>query len=390
MRAVATLGGLMLGFLIAEIVLRILGVGITSRRIPHPTRGFTHPPNSAFDYSGEGLTQRIRYNRDGFRDENHPVVKPPGVYRIAVLGDSYVEAPQVAESDRFTEQLETECNRAGLAKERRVEVLNFGVSSYGTFQELQTLKDVVWQYQPDLVVLCLLTGNDFQNNCRELVDEPERPYLELRDGEYLEAFLRVASRKPGGLGPRGGSWPSSRLWGLWKKFRYIRFMQDKRLREARSFRFPDGDEARGFEAALDAAVYAPPKTPAWEHAWQITEELLRRFDRECRDQGVDWLLVTLSNGIQVHPDQSLRERFREAMGHPSLFYPEERLQAAAQRDSYPILCLAPLLLDVAEQDQVLLHGFANMQPGFGHWNELGHREAARLIADRWRRTAVDR
>jgi hypothetical protein len=29
----------------------------------------------------------------------------------------------------------------------------------------------------------------------------------------------------------------------------------------------------------------------------------------------------------------------------------------------------------------LLHGFENMQPGFGHWNERGHRAAAELIAD---------
>jgi hypothetical protein len=69
------------------------------------------------------------------------------------------------------------------------------------------------------------------------------------------------------------------------------------------------------------------------------------------------------------------------MEHPTLFYPEERLRQAAQRDGYPILCLAPELLNQAEWDQKPLHGFPNLPRGFGHWNARGHHAAARLIAD---------
>ena len=184
-----------------------------------------------------------------------------------------------------------------------------------------------------------------------------------------------------GEGRPGGWWPESRLLGLWNKIRYQHFMRAKRQAEAERYRSPNGPEARGFEAGLDAGIYVPPSEPAWEHGWQITEELLRRFNQECLAHDTDWLLVVLSNGVQAHPDRELRETFRQAMGQPTLLYPEERLQTAARRDGYRILCLSPLMCEIAERDQVFLHGFETMQPGFGHWNERGHQAAARLIAN---------
>lgn len=374
--------GLMFGLLLAEVALRAINLGGRRPTISHPTRGIAGQPHSVFDFAGEGRSQPIHFNGLGFRDVDRSPTKPNGVYRIAVLGDSYVEAPQVAVADRVTEQLETELNRRGTLGPLRVEVLNFGFSTYGTMQELQVLKNDVWQFHPDLVILAFLTGNDFQNNCRELHDDERCPYLEVRAGEFQESFPQSrGTTAAAGEGRRGGWWPESRLLGLWNKFRYQQFMQAKRQAEAERYRTPDGPEARGFEAGLDAGIYVPPSEPAWEHAWQITEELLRRFNQECLAHDTDWLLVVLSNGVQAHPDRELRERFRQAMGHPTLFYPEERLREAARRDGYPILCLAPLMAELADRDRVFLHGFETMQPGFGHWNERGHQAAARFIAD---------
>ena len=381
--------GLLSGFALIELGLRGFGLGIPLPTIPHPYRGLAYRPGAVFDYSGEGSHQFIRFNRDGFRDIDRSLSKPRGVYRIAILGDSYIEAPQVAVADRVTEQLETQLNQKGVFAPHTVEVLNFGVSTYGTMQELQTLKHEVWRFQPDLIILAFLTGNDFKNNCLDLdPDDPGRPLLNFQNGEFREVF--PPSKVSGSLGDAGPSWewPRLRLKGVWDKFHYVRFMQAKRRAEANHYRTADGPEASGFEAGLDVGIYHPPSVPAWVKAWEVTEELLRRFDRECRTHGTDWLMVVLSNGIQVHPDLEMRERFRRAMGHPSLFYCEERLTEAAHRDGYEILCLAPPLGEIAKRNQVLLHGFENMQPGFGHWNELGHRAAAERIADHLHQQAV--
>ena len=184
--------GAMAGLLLAELALRLIGLGYRRPTVSHPYRGIASQPHSVFDYAGEGRSQTIHFNSHGFRDIDRSPAKSAGVYRIAVLGDSYIEAPQVAVTDRVTEQLEAELNRRGVLAPLQVEVLNFGFSAYGTMQELQVLKQDVWQFHPDLVILAFLTGNDVQNNCRELQDERSRPYLELRAGEFQESSRRVS------------------------------------------------------------------------------------------------------------------------------------------------------------------------------------------------------
>ena len=258
--------------------------------------------------------------------------------------------------------------------------MNFGISTYGTMQELQTLGHDVWQFAPDLILLCLLTGNDFQNNCKELAYEPDRPYLEMQNDSFVEMFPGQDASTDS-LASRLLAIPkSSRIWGLKLKYDYHRFMMRKRKKESELYKFPNGPLSMGIEAGLDLAIYKAPQTPAWEHAWLITEELLRRFNDECKGHNTRWILVTLSNGIQIHPDTKFREAFREAMQIESFNYPDDRLREAARRDGYNIVCLAPLLLNVAQETQSLLHGFENMQLGFGHWNKTGHREAAKIIA----------
>ena len=76
-----------------------------------------------------GIDVRVRTNSEGFIDREHYLHSP--FYRIAMVGDSYVEAQQVAETSRFsnlTEEMVVNLSNGKLA----VEVMNFGVSNYGT------------------------------------------------------------------------------------------------------------------------------------------------------------------------------------------------------------------------------------------------------------------
>src|SRR5438445_13415775 len=57
------------------------------------------------------------------------------------------------------------------------EIINFGVSGYGTAQELQILRHRVWAYSPDMILLAFLTGNDIRNNSRALERDDRIPYF---------------------------------------------------------------------------------------------------------------------------------------------------------------------------------------------------------------------
>jgi hypothetical protein len=102
----------------------------------------------------------------------------------------------LAVSSRFTERPADELHRLKTFSANRVEVMNFGVSTYGTMQVLQTIKQDIWPFEANLSIICLLTDNDFQNHGHELAEEPDKPYLEWHDGEFKEPFPELTSSSP--------------------------------------------------------------------------------------------------------------------------------------------------------------------------------------------------
>src|SRR5579859_701650 len=118
----------------------------------------------------------VRINRNGFRGPDYAKVKPLGVVRIAVIGDSYVEAMQVPEDRTFTAVAGRELADCPRLKGKRIEAMNFGVDGYGTAQELITLQRKVWAYSPDIVVLAIFLGNDVRNNSVVLEGDQCRPF----------------------------------------------------------------------------------------------------------------------------------------------------------------------------------------------------------------------
>src|SRR5678816_4718224 len=92
----------------------------------------------------------VHINSDGLRDLEHTKTKPPDTIRIAVVGDSYAEALQVPLESTFWFLLSKSLNSCS-ATQKHIEVINFGVSGYGTAQELLTLREHVWEYSPCLL-----------------------------------------------------------------------------------------------------------------------------------------------------------------------------------------------------------------------------------------------
>jgi lysophospholipase L1-like esterase len=106
---------------------------------------------------------RISTNEYGFRERRGlPQAKPPGVVRIAAVGDSFTFGLGVAGHETFSTVLEELLAARMMPDDRRVEVLNFGVSGYNTTQELALLRDRVLAFEPDMVVLGWFI-NDFDD-----------------------------------------------------------------------------------------------------------------------------------------------------------------------------------------------------------------------------------
>ncbi len=91
-----------------------------------------------------------------FQDFPHNPIKPKGVYRIAVIGDSFSFGPYIQFDDTFSKRLERWLNLN--SKQQRVEVINYGVPSYSSSHEIDVAKRAISE-NADLILL-QITLND--------------------------------------------------------------------------------------------------------------------------------------------------------------------------------------------------------------------------------------
>jgi hypothetical protein len=384
--------GLLFGAVMAEITLRIAGYSYPEFYQPDQSRGYALRPNMQGRYRKEG-DSLVRINSDGLRDREHAVAKPAGTIRIAVIGDSYPEAFPVPLEDTFWSIMEKKVQDCGEFAGRQVEVINFGVSGYGTAQELITLREHVWQYAPDIVMLTVTTNNDISDNLRALKKTDEVPYFVYREGKLVldDSFKETRGfRLRQSLPNRIGRWikdHSRLIQGINQGHHGFKiWLASRRARPAPAVKTEPESEAKNAataseELGIDNVVYRDPGDQVWNEAWRVTEGLIRQMRDEVTTHGARFVVVTLTNGIQVYPDPNVRQIFLKRAGVNDLFYPDNRIKSFCDREKIPVVTLAPQLRNYADQNKVFLHGFgANV--GNGHWNQLGHRVAAELITQR--------
>ncbi len=123
----------------------------------------------------------IRTNSAGMRaDQEIPYRKRDGIKRVVVLGDSFGMGYGVRLEETFSCQMQNFLCKAGI----RCEVVNLSVSGHGTAEELITLNEVGFRYQPDLVLL-VWHGSDLADNVRANLYRLEGDRLVQASKTYL-------------------------------------------------------------------------------------------------------------------------------------------------------------------------------------------------------------
>ena len=119
-------------------------------------------PNTVFWHTSRDGHWRFATNTAGFRnDRDIPYAKPPGRLRVLSLGDSNTEGFEVRQSATFSAVIEHWLNRHGAP----ADVLNAGISGFGTAEALAFLENEGINYHPDVVVYGLY-ANDLDDNVR--------------------------------------------------------------------------------------------------------------------------------------------------------------------------------------------------------------------------------
>ena len=316
--ALLVLGSAVLvSLLVGEFIMRVAFADVT-----------TTPDNRS--YFARKWSKTLSLNSMGYREHEVTVPKPEGMYRIAVIGDSFTWGQGIAVTDRMTEKLEKLLRNEGL----EVEVLNFGRPGGETVDHVRTLRDVVLPVQPDFVLMQWYI-NDVEGH-----DKSNRPSVRrLIPSDASTKWLRTHSA----------------LFDVvdyeWLKFQWRTGLSESYLHY------------------MDRR-FADPASPEMASA----ESALREFISTARDAGVGVGVVAFP---QIVPSKS-PEDF-------PLAYLIDRVTDVCASEGVACVDLRPELLNVSGSDEWVA---SRLDPHPGpRTNEVAAKAVAEEFAARWRTEA---
>jgi hypothetical protein len=342
--------------LAASIAICLIVVECGLRALPDSALGFHYDPMKG----RFALPREFQLNKSpnslGFHDVE-PKPRRPGVRRVLLLGDSYVESYSVPASENVGQRLQAHLNARSKTPH---EVVSIGRSAWGQREELAALREYGARVEPDLVLTLFLPLNDVQNNSPEL---RERTKLQHLDPELM--------MRPGWTRRSAETMP-------------LLFFDRSLLNQQISHRLARGLLRRRGTARADVPVdyfvYSTSLDEDWREAWEETERLLRATLDGSWELGAGYALASASTPQGVLGAEAGRELLLET--YPGmrgrdwdLDQPDRLMAELAGRVGIPFVALEPSFREATARGEVL------HWPYDGHWNPAGIDLAGELLAE---------
>jgi len=201
LRIQASVFSLLMMFWSLELTCRVLDLvpypsvyRIHSKYIYEPVPSSTRITQMSPADGGETVVES--FNEYGRRD-NEPVPSQ-AEFTVAVYGDSFIEGSYSSDKDLFTTRLKENLERS---LQQSVCVYNCGVSGWGPDQICLRMEEELPRLKPDLVILSLYAGNDYNDLLRNKLfslndqfDLVERPWELSRANRNQFEFASSSSR----------------------------------------------------------------------------------------------------------------------------------------------------------------------------------------------------
>ena len=338
-----------------------------------PVLSYRHVPNSrglVVDRLGfDGYKAVVKYESHGIRaDKEIEVPKPPGCYRVLLLGDSMVEAKQIPFQMTFGKVLED--GLAAFSKKFRFEVLNSGVGGWSTAIEYLYYKIEGVKLNPDLVILCF---------CLNDVTEDHNYFKRMKTDE---ADLPVAVAPPKNVQNRFAQMAFAlrrhiRLYWLAKDFLTRPSYRTRAFKPGgiwgAEYRFTkEGRIARNVYALFNDNYSSED-----EMDWDRTKRYIHAIKELADHNAADTLLVCIPlshqvSRIQIQLGKQHWGKWKDHVEESTK--PQEILRDFATTTNMHFLDLLPAFKKVGQNQKLFLEYD-------GHLNEQGHKLFAGTIAD---------
>lgn len=358
---------LSLFFVTLETTLRrthLFGASV-SAAMPDPILKWRFTPNHnywVFKENDHPITGK--FNGFGWRDHEWSIAKSANTFRIAVLGDSFVEAFQV-ESDRtFAAIIEQEMNKNS---DTKIELMNFGRSGFTQTEELIVLKNDVIQFDPDMVILFFLPDNDIQDVSRETA-YGSRPFYRVDESGGLildTSFNGTTEYKIRSIINHVKQ--RSALASLLTE-RYNAFKQ-----QLNKNKFKDNDKVqKGINGFLSLCTTSPDQK--YVRSYQLNKRLIKEIAEYSEGKGIRFMLATISTSA-YKPEIEQQYISIDPSFNANFF--EDDLREFAGTLNIDYLGLQRTFRQSYEKTGESLH--------WGHWNYQGHEVVADVLSDKLKR-----
>jgi hypothetical protein len=290
-------------------------------------------------------------NKQGWNSgvDDYAVERRPGVMRVAVVGDSMVEALQVPHDRSMAERLATE-----LAHDRKpVEVYRFGIGGAPLSQYLHMIEREVLLYRPDWIVV-VLVHNDFDETFQFVQGRYTSSFLKLKvaDGKVVEEL------PPRPWQPGAADWVRRTAIG-----RYMYYRWQVQVGAIRDLFLPSAQAATAAAGRYEANIDVPAVLRQMPEVAAATDYIFARM--AAVQKGGTRLLLAM-DGVRgaLYSDST-----STALALNQLCAELARKRGLEFIDLHPVF---------RTEWNVSRRPFEFISDG--HWNEYGHAVAARAVA----------
>jgi GDSL-like lipase/acylhydrolase family protein len=343
-----------------------------------PLLGWKHQPGARARYERREYTRDLVVNSRGLVDTERAYERPPGVFRVLALGDSFIEGFTVAFDESVTQVLE----RAIAARGCQAEVINGGTVGYSTDQELLFYREEGRRYAPQVVIL-FFYYNDVLYNATPTNIQLPKPLLSFKGGEVQVVNFPVPRRPPDKpledapepvvRGSVALDWIGERLErshpaaynalarvGLWAPTR-----------------------AQTMSPELRVYMRKPPADV--RHGWAMTGRILKTLAAEVWAQDARLGLVYIPSRMEVSDRDWELTRLRYGVDETDYDRGavRARLQEIATAERIPLLDLTPPMRAATGTLSWPYYDYDS------HWNAQGHAVAGREVDGFLRRQGWD-
>ena len=347
----------------------------------HHSLGWIGQPNFNDIYGDGNFRQELVFNTQGMHDSEHTLEEPSDTFRILMLGDSFVHAIQVGETETAHQVLEDYLND-GLDTGQRFEIISSGVVNWGTNQQLIYYREQGRHFQPDLVLLMFYIGNDFLDNLPGNVLTIKgincyAPYFALCENTLNPDPLTYA---PG----------ASRLQNNCSRVRRtlinilgILYQHSRLYQQIEPLIIANWPrEQFGQDYPLwFAALYLPNEEPELKQAYHVTQATIVQLQQEIEADGAQFAVAligpwaTIQLAMLSPEEQTVFLSENPAFVEADADRPNRRMIDFLTSQNIPFIDLTPPMIEHLSNDGTPLYFL-----GEGHWTTTGNRVAADILA----------